>query len=138
MNARPASSGVPGNGWDAKSYITSGEPPKSFHRAVIFGALAADLRLFNVWVWTLVACLTFCKPRAVLRSKSGAGLAYILVNGVFSVPDAAVEPVNGFQSAAMPTPEMIAIRANLKIEFLFIRFALIFIFPPKVSFLINF
>src|SRR6185436_10543903 len=83
-NARAASSGVPEYDCDAKSYITSGDPPKSFQRVVIFGEFVDVLRSLRATNCADVAWRTFGKCSEAFRSKFGAGRLY----SSFTISDA--------------------------------------------------
>src|SRR5688572_12520821 len=121
MNARAASSAVPECGLDAKSYMTSGDPPKSFQRTVMFAAV--DVRRFvSAESCSLVATRTDGKFLAAFRSKSGAGCWYMRAAASL-MTDAFVRPPN-CHIAPTITAQMAPTTIALIAAALFVRFAL--------------
>src|SRR5678815_3788558 len=129
-NARAASSGVPEYGCDAKSYITSGDPPKSFQRVVIFGEFIDVLRLLRAASCADVAWRTFGKCSEAFRSKFGAGRLYSSLTTA-DAPGAAFPVSNGSETIAPKIAVAEASKiANQKMPFLLSVLPVTFIPPP--------
>src|SRR5215213_6436307 len=130
-NARAASSGVPEYGCDAKSYITSGDPPKSFQRVVILGEFTDALRLLRAASCAVVACRTFGKCSEAFRSKFGAGRLYSSFT-ISDAPGAALPVSNGSETIA---PKIAATAeseiANRNVPFLLSVLLVSFIFLQR-------
>src|SRR6185503_6963188 len=132
-NARAASSGVPEYGCDAKSYITSGEPPKSFQRVVMFGEFTDVLKFSRAASCADVACRAFGKFTELFKSKLGAGR----LNSSFATSDApgAALPVSNGSEIVAPRIVAAAVSkiANRKMLFVLIVLLVTFIVPPSFS-----
>src|ERR1044072_2500507 len=127
-NARAASSGVPEYGCEAKSYITSGEPPKSFQRMIMFGEFTDVLKVLRASSCADVAWRTFGKCSEAFKSKFGAGRLY----SSFTISDAALPVSNGSETIA-PKIAAAAVSkiANRKMLFLLSVLLVSLILPPK-------
>jgi hypothetical protein len=129
-NACAASSGVPEYGYDAKSYITSGDPPKSFQRVVMFGEFIDVLRFSRAASCSDVACRTFGNCREAFRSKFGAERLYNSLTA-WDALGAAFPVSNGSQTIA-PTIAAATVSeiANRKTFFLLNVLRVSLILPP--------
>src|SRR5262249_16877879 len=130
-NTRAASSGVPEYGRDAKSYNTSGDPPKSFQRVVIFGEFTDVLRLLRAASCADVAWRAFGKCSEAFRSKFGAERLYSSFT-TSDAPGAALPKLNGTETTApMIAATAVSEIANRKMPFLLSVLFVSFILPPK-------
>gem|GEM_PF-6051853 len=114
--------------------MTSGDPPKSFHRAVMFGALTVAFRLFNAAICSPVATLTFCRLRDRFKSKLGAERWYIFASG--SCVTAASEPLNGSDKSVPAIAINAATTANRVIVILRFLLTVFLMFSSESRFLI--